>query len=221
MTKYPYVDYSSGESKGAIHLKCHEQRARRMRIPVFFHNFRGYDSHLVVRALGVDKNRKLDIISQGMEKYLVIRWGNHIEFKDTLQFLGSSLDNLTKSLLQSGEKHFSNLRKLFPEEENFKLLLRKGVYPYDWVDDWKKLEETNLPSRESFFNKLRNEACSIEDYAHAHAVWEKFNCTNFREYMSIYLKCMFLIICSFFQLFETFHWYKPLSKQCLHYFTNS
>jgi len=137
MTKYPYVDYSSGEPHGAIHLKFHEDRARKMRIPIFFHNFRGYDSHLVVRALGVDKNRKLDIIGQGMEKYLVIRWGNHIEFKDTLQFLSSSLDNLTKSLLQSGENHFVNLRKMFPEEEKFKLLLRKGVFPYDWVDDWK------------------------------------------------------------------------------------
>ena len=204
MTKYPFVDYSSGESKGAIHLKCHEQRARRMSIPVFFNNFRGYDSHLVVRALGVDKSRKLDIISQGMEKYLVIRWGNHIEFKDTLQFLSSSLDNLTKSLLQSGENHFVNLRKLFPEEEKFKLLLRKGVYPYDWVDDWKKLEEPNLPSQESFFNKLRNETCSMEDYSHAKAVWEKFNCTKFLDYMEIYLKCMLLIIFSFSRLLVSY-----------------
>ena len=161
------------------------------------------------------------MLSQGMEKYFVIRWGNHIEFKDTLQFLSSSLDNLTKSLLQSGENHFVNLRKMFPEEERFKLLLRKGVYPYDWVDDWKKFEKTNLPSRESFFNKLRNEACSLEDYAHAEDVWKEFKCTNFLDYMTIYLKCMFLLNFSFFQLFETFHSYKPLAKQCLHYFTNS
>ena len=64
MTKFPYVDFCSAEYLGAIHLKCHEERARKMSIPVFFHHFRAYDSHLVVRALGVDKNRKLDIIGQ-------------------------------------------------------------------------------------------------------------------------------------------------------------
>ena len=97
--KYPYLDLSSGRFLGVIHRRCQAERKRRFRIPVFFHNFKGYDSHFVVRGLAVKKELKLEIIGQSMEKYLVIRWGNHLEFKDSLQFLSASLENLVISLL--------------------------------------------------------------------------------------------------------------------------
>ena len=188
--KFPYLDFSTGRFLGAIHRKCQFERKRRFRIPVFFHNFRGYDSHFVVRGLAVNKERKLEIIGQSMEKYLVIRWGDHLEFKDSLQFLSASLENLVISLLKSGDANFSNLKAEFPDEQNFKLLLRKGVYPYDWVDDWSNLEFPELPDRDSFYNKLRGEECPIEDWNHAQLVWNTFCCKDFEEYHDLYLKSM-------------------------------
>ena len=86
-----------------------------------------------------------------MEKYLVLQWGNHIEVKDSYQFLNSSLAAQTQNLVASGKDNFSLLRTIYPNEEQFNLLLRKGVYPYDWVDEWSKMKEKELPARDQFF----------------------------------------------------------------------
>ena len=188
--KYPYSDFSTGRGMGAIHRRCQADLKRRFRIPVFFHNFKGYDSHFIILGLAVDKTRKLEIIGQSMEKYLVIRWGNHLEFKDSLQFLSASLENLTISLLKSGEANFINLRNEFPDHEKLKLLLRKGVYPYDWVDDLAKFQIPELPDREAFYNKLRGEECPMDEWNHAQQVWNAFGCKDFNDYHNLYLKCM-------------------------------
>ena len=41
---------------------------------------------------------------------------------------------------------FSNL-----DNNKFILLLRKGVYPYEYMDDWKKFNETLLPEKKKIF----------------------------------------------------------------------
>ena len=60
-----------------------------------------------------------------------------------------------------------------------------------WVDDWSKMKEKELPAREQFFNILRNEECSQEDWNHAHLVWNTFGCETFQAYHELYLKSMF------------------------------
>ena len=55
------------------------------------------------------------------------------------------------------------------------LLLRKGVYPYDYVDCLKKLDETSLPPKEAFYYNLTGECITDEDYQHAHTVWKELN----------------------------------------------
>ena len=45
------------------------------------------------------------------------------------------------------------------------MLLRKGVYPYEYMDSWGKFDETTLPSKEAFYSKLNLEDNSNEDYA--------------------------------------------------------
>ena len=49
------------------------------------------------------------------------------------------------------EDQCKNLRKFFDDEEEFRLMRRKGVYPYEYVDSWEKFEETELPSKEAFY----------------------------------------------------------------------
>ena len=54
------------------------------------------------------------------------------------------------------------------------MLLRKGVYPYEYMDSWEKLDETTLPAKEVFYSNLNLENISDEDYLHAQKVWEVF-----------------------------------------------
>lgn len=44
------------------------------------------------------------------------------------------------------------------------LLLRKGVYPYDYVDGFEKLQETELPPSEALYNTITGEGVSHADY---------------------------------------------------------
>ena len=48
------------------------------------------------------------------------------------------------------------------EKDKFILLLRKGVYPYDYMDSWERFSETKLTDKKSFYNKLNQEASQIE-----------------------------------------------------------
>ena len=93
-----------------------------------------------------------------MEKYLTLSLGNHVVLKDSLQFLAGSLDYLASCLLRSGRDRFLELHKGFPTatEEQLDLALRKGVYPYDHMNDWSKFKHA-LPAREAFYSKLRSE----------------------------------------------------------------
>ena len=57
----------------AAHQQCNLQRSVNYQIPVFFHNFRGYDSHLIVHEFPNIQDRKLKVIGQNMEKYLQVK----------------------------------------------------------------------------------------------------------------------------------------------------
>ena len=73
------------------------------------------------------------------------------------------------------EEAIKDLIKKFPNTYNFckgdinkfRLLLRKGVYPYDYMDSWKRFEEESLPDKESFYSELNKEYISDSDYEHA------------------------------------------------------
>ncbi|CAB3996294.1 Hypothetical predicted protein, partial [Paramuricea clavata] len=86
----------------------------------------------------------------------------------------NSLDKLVKGL---GRK----------TKEQRELLKQKGVYPYEYIDGFDRLEETSLPPKEKFFSKLNNENISDPDYERAWNVWNTFNMKTMRNYHDVYL----------------------------------
>ena len=56
----------------------------------------------------------------------------------------------------------------------FILLLQKGVYPHEYMDDWKKINKTSLPEKEDFYSHLNMEDITDADYAHAKRVSKDF-----------------------------------------------
>ena len=96
--------------------------------------------------------------------------------------MASGLDKLSSNLKIY---QFVNLKKYYSVNQ-LSLLLRKGVYPYDYVDCLQKLDETSLPPKEAFYSKLTGEGITDKDYQHAHTVWKEFNMGSMKDYHTLY-----------------------------------
>ena len=59
------------------------------------------------------------------------------------------------------------------ELNKFVLLLRKGVYPYEYMDSWERFDKTLLLDKEVFYSELDLEDITDEDYAHYQKVWKE------------------------------------------------
>ena len=104
-----------------------------------------------------------------------------------LASLSCHLDNLPeinkKILLIELSEKFPNTYQFCNRDLNkFFLLLRKGVYPYEYMYSWERFNETELPDKESFYSELNKESITDEDYAHAQKVWDTFKINNLGEY---------------------------------------
>lgn len=87
---------------------------------------------------------------------------------------------------------------------------QKGVYPYDYMDSFDKLDETELPKQEDhFYSTLNNENITDDKYNHAQDVWNKFNLKTMGEYHNLYLKSDILLLADVFENFR---------KTCLQYY---
>ena len=82
---------------------------------------------------------------------------------------------------------FEIIREWFEDEKMQELLLRKGVYPYEYMDSWDRFSETELPPKEEFYSTLKREHISDEDYAHAQRVWGSLKDKNMGSYHDLYL----------------------------------
>ena len=60
--------------------------------------------------------------------------------------------------------------------------MRKGVYPYEYMGDWKKFNETSLPEEKDFYSHLNTEGITDADYAHSKRACKDFEIKNWREY---------------------------------------
>ena len=76
----------------------------------------------------------------------------------------------------------------------FILLLRKGVYPYEYMDNWGRFAETSLPDKESFYSSLNMENIGDTDYRHGNNVFKKFKLKNLVEYHGLYVQSGTLLL---------------------------
>ena len=82
------------------------------------------------------------------------------------------------------------------------MLLRKGVYPYEYMDGWDKFNEKIILGKELFYSNLTLENISETDYAHANNVFKKFNINNLGEYHDLYVRSDTLLLADIFENFK-------------------
>ena len=84
----------------------------------------------------------------------------------------------------------------------FILLLRKGVYPYEYVDNWQRFKETLLTSKESFYSNLNMENIEDIDYRHGNNVFNKYKLKNLGDYHDLYVQSDTLLLADVFENFR-------------------
>ena len=179
-----------------------------------------------------DSPRNVNYIPQNEEKY--VTFGKNIlvdtivknekevniysmlKFVDTMKFMQTSLEKLVENLGKDKSK-FKRMSKYF-HDEDLNLILRKGVYPYEYMTDISKYREQSLPLKEIFNSRLDVVAVSNsddkfkssdmlpseisdEDYQHAHTVFKTFNCKNLGDYTELYCKSDVLLLADVFENF--------------------
>src|SRR5258708_6082285 len=204
----------SGKFRGAAHNSCNINYKIPIFYPVVIHNLSGYDSHLFIKKLCNNKNEKINCIPTNEEKYIsfgkqmivdtfekdgeeiIVR--RELRFIDSFKFMNSSLDALSKNL---NKDQYKNLNKFYSGKQR-DLLLRKGVYPYDYVDSISRFSETELQPKSSFYSKLNDSNISDEDYEHAQTVWKEFGFKTFKEYHDLYNVSDVLLLSDVFENFR-------------------
>lgn len=142
-----------------------------------------------------------------------------LRFIDSFQFMTSSLETLVRNLACEGLSYFKHFTNVFSDEETAKFSLRKNVYCYDYIDNYERFEETNLPSKEAFYNRLKKVGISDEDYAYVQEVWHRFKMKNLGDLHDHYVLTDVLLLADVFERFRdmTLDYYK---LDACHYFTS-
>ena len=140
-------DHMIGKYRGAAQNECNfklKLNPKTMPIPVIFHNLKGYDGHLLMQTMARVEG-EIKCIPTNTEKYISFSLGN-LRFIDSLNFLLKSLENVVK-----GTDDFHIMTKLMPEENKRKLLLKKQIYLYEYMDSFERFHEAQLPEKEKFY----------------------------------------------------------------------
>ena len=175
----------TGKYRGCAHNVCNHNLCNRyFKIPVFFHNMKNYDGHLIIRhADKLSNNNKIDVIAQNSETNINISFES-LSVKDTFGFLTASLDKLVSMskydntdeedkskwlLCENWKDHFrfSSKNDVIKSETCLDLLTDKGVYPYDYMNSFEKFDDKQLPSKDVFYSQLSEDGISDNDYERA------------------------------------------------------
>ena len=253
-------DHNHWDSKfrGIAHSSCNllfRERGKTMKTNVFLHNGGSYDFHLILQNLFkfMEDNENIfynpKVIAKTLENFMQITINSTTVIKDSLNFLGTSLDKLVKNLKDEAINGGGNMKELFKhtysyfeelriknpmlKEDDFHLLTSKGVYPYQYLTSLEKCLETSLPPINEFYSDLTGESISETDYAHGKKVFETFRCSNLGDYTDIYVLTDTLLLSDCLESFRktTYKYFKldpvyytstpSLSLDCALKFTKS
>ena len=82
------------------------------------------------------------------------------------------------------------------------LLLRKGLYPYEYIDSGERFDENTIPPKEAFHSELILENITDKDYEHVKKVWEAFEIKSVSEYHDLYVQCDIFLLVDVFENFR-------------------
>ena len=186
----------TGKCRGAAHNICNLRYKVPKEIPVVFHNGSTCNYHFIIKELVKEFEGNFDCLGENTEKYITfsVPLKKKIENKN-LEITYKFNKELIKRFASTYEFCNNDLNK-------FVLLLRKGVYPYEYADTLEKCSKISLPSKEDFYSNLNMEDISDIDYRHANNVFKVFKLENFANYHDLYVQSDTLLLAEVFNNFR-------------------
>src|SRR5271154_5285187 len=149
-------DHINGQYRGPAHDACNKKLrigSFVTKVPLICHNYRGYDFHPLMKVISKFTADKIKCISENIGKYKAMDVGQ-LRFLDSFQHMSMGLDKLVESLGGKLKKFLLTVRHFTDKGyslDQIKLILRKGIFPYDWTNSWEKFNRMSLPPRKDFY----------------------------------------------------------------------
>ena len=199
----------SGKYRNAAHWSCNINLQLTKTVPVILQNLRGYDSHLIFHELK-KFDVKVNVIPNGLEKYMAFILNKNLIFIDSMQFMNFSLEKLVKNL-SDFKYDFKYLTQEF-DSKNLELLKQKDADPYEYMESFKRFSEEKLPDKKCFYSSVKDGTTgdngkkidghiSDKDYLTCKKLWNEFNMKRMGDYHDHYLKKDVLLLVDFFEKF--------------------
>ena len=98
--------YVTGKFRGVAHWSCNINLQLTKKVPVIFHNLRGYNSHLIFDELK-KFDEKIDAIPNILKTYMAFILNKNLVFINSMQFMNSSIEKLVKNLADDDFKYLT------------------------------------------------------------------------------------------------------------------
>lgn len=200
----------TGKYLGSACNGCNLQYKQSLYMPIIFHNFKGYDSHIILKELksfldDTSETYEISVIPENMENYMCLSVQKYkIRFIDSLKFMAESIEKLTSYLPKEKFKYTSEMFG-----ENTDIMIKKQVYPYEYFNNFEKFSEPCTFEKSNFDSYLYDTTVGDEDFKHVQKVIKNFNLKTKGDYHDLYLKSDVLLLCDIFENFR---------KLCLEYY---
>ena len=107
--------------------------------------------------------------------------------------------NFNKGLINK----FANTYEFCNKDINrFILLLRKGIYTYEYIDSWERFDKTSLSDKEAFYSSLNMLDNTSVDYRHAKRVYKQIRLKILGDYHDLYVQNYTLLAADVFENFK-------------------
>ena len=169
---------------------------------VLFHNAKGYDNSYMLDIFSKIPNIQISCLGQNIEKFKMLKFlipekDYSIKIIDSLAFLQSNLNDLSKDLDNDlkiiTKKHF---------KDKFEMVNKKlENFPYNYVNK-DTLKDENLPDKNHFYNMLKLKDITDKEYKSVKNFYENMKFKNLREYLECYLKSDITLLADIFNNFR-------------------
>ena len=169
---------------------------------VLFHNAKGYDNSYMLDIFSKIPNIQISCLGQNVEKFKMLKFlipekDYSIKIIDSLAFLQSNLNDLSKDLDDNlkiiTKKHF---------QDKFEMVNKKlENFPYNYVNP-ETLKDENIPEKKHFYNMLKLKDITDKEYKLVKKFYKNMKFKNLREYLECYLKSDITLLADVFNNFR-------------------